>query len=58
MDSPKTGRLLKAGIDIAQVAKLTAHTDEKVTGEYKANHEPDYVDLGLIVNKAAIGGEL
>lgn len=41
--------LLKAGIDIKDVQKLAAHTDESITSAYTAQHEPDYVDLGVVV---------
>lgn len=42
--------LLKAGTDIREVQKLAAHTDEAITSGYTANHPPEYVDLGVVVN--------
>ena len=47
--------LLKSGIDIKQVQKLAAHTDESITSGYTANHPPEYKDLGIVVSDEIIG---
>ena len=48
-------RLLKAGVDIKQVQKLAAHTDESVTSAYTANHDPVYLDMGIVVDDGVLG---
>lgn len=42
--------LLKSGIDIKQVQRLAAHTDESITSGYTAQHPPEFVDLGIVVS--------
>lgn len=47
--------LLRRGIDIRQVMELAAQSDPSVTSGYTANHPPEFVDLGIVVDEGVLG---
>lgn len=40
-------RMIAAGADVREVQHLAAHTDERITSGYAANHAPEFIAVRM-----------